>query len=101
MYNGICDTKKPKVKITHTHVSGKQNTSPIKHLGTASDISGIKSIEVKIDHGSYISIPFNNGNPATFDDLISLSHGTHHIKVKVTDNANNVKVKSTTIKILH
>jgi hypothetical protein len=97
MYNGICDTKKPQVKITLLH---KKHTSPVDLKGIASDISGIKSVQIKIDHGPYVSIPFTNGNPVTFDDLLSLNHGTHHIKVKVTDNANNVKTKSKTIKII-
>jgi len=94
-YNGICDKKKPKIKI-ESPKKNKQVAGPtVTITGTATDeLSGVKSVMVRVDNGEYM--------PATFDPSTGeftfttgeLSSGKHKATVKATDFVDNEKRKS-------
>ena len=86
-YNGKCDKKDPKIKITFP--KNKQNVSgpTVVITGTASDKdSGISEVQVKVDGGSYQDADFNGG---TWTFMASLDLGKHKVTAKAVDNANN------------
>ena len=69
-YNGECDKKDPKIKITFP--KNKQNVSgpTVVITGTASDKdSGIKKVQVKVDNGPYQDAIFSGGGMDIYSKL--------------------------------
>jgi len=94
-YEGVCDTKKPKVKID----SPKKNsmvTSPVTVTGTATDkgVSGVASVMVEIDKGGFVAATTFDPSTGEFTfDAGELDPGKHKVTVKVTDFVGNEKSK--------
>ena len=89
-YKEICDKKDPDLDITAPMKKDKLPTGLITIQGTASDEdSGIKSIKVRINHGSYQEVPLLGGNTWKLDT--SLGQGKYMVTVKATDWAKNTE----------
>ena len=90
-YEGECDKKKPKIKITSPMKRENVPGLTVMITGTASDNnSGIKKILVKVDRGSYEEADFDP-NTGTWKFTINLDDGRHFVFAKAIDNVGNSK----------
>lgn len=90
----VIDTVIPSIEITSLGVTAIVNGSNANRFevtiaGTASDNSGLASVQVKIDNGAFATA---TGTTAWSFKTI-LSSGSHTITAKATDNAGNVNSK--------
>ena len=95
---GSSDTTPPEITITEPVEN--QLLSTIFHIyGTASDNSGIKNIEIKVDGDTYIGA---NGTVNWYYDLNTSAANeavSHLIYAKATDLKGNSKVASVTVNV--
>ena len=90
-YEGECDKKKPKIKITSPKKKENVPGPTVMITGTASDKeSGIKKVLVRVDRGSYEEADFDP-NTGTWKFTIDLEPGKHKATAKATDNVGNMK----------
>ena len=93
-YNGICDLKRPNLKIDFPKKRDKVPSGEITIRGTASDeISGIKNVKVKINRDKFELATLTGGDNWEF--TTELDPGFYFVVVKATDNVNNKKFKVT------
>jgi len=93
-YNGICDLKRPDLKIDFPKKRDHVPSGEITIRGTASDeISGIKNVKVKINRDNFKLATLTGGDNWEF--TTELDPGFYFVVVKATDNVNNKKFKFT------
>jgi hypothetical protein len=85
------DTTAPTISITSPNDGDTVNTNSFTVKGTASDSGGVKTVEVKIDSGSYSTA---TGTETWSFDVSNYPEGTHTITAKATDNNGNSDTKS-------
>lgn len=91
----VVDTVKPTITINSPTNNAKLKSSSVTVSGSASDNNVLKSIEVAVDSGSYITIA---GATSWSYQVTSLSDGAHTIHAQATDAAGNVSA-STSISV--
>ncbi len=99
------DTIEPTVAITspsnNAVISGPSSGVSVPISGTASDLSGIMKVIVKVDSGTYATvIPATPGDYSqwTISHIIKTA-GTHTITAKAYDNAGNYQWHTLSVKI--
>ena len=98
-YKEICDKKDPNLVITSPVKKDKLPTGTVTIQGTASDEdSGIKSIKIRINHGSYQEVPLLGGNIWKLDT--NLAPGKYIVTVKATDWAKNTESEHVLFRVL-
>jgi len=99
-YEGVCDKKKPKIKIDSPK-KNKQVAGPsVTITGTATDeLSGVKSVMVRVDDGEYMPATFDSSTGEFTFTTGELSSGKHKVTVKATDFVDNEKRKSVKFKV--
>ena len=98
-YKEICDKKDPNLDITSPVKKDKLPTGIVTIQGTASDEdSGIKNIQVRINHGPYQVVPLLAGNIWKLDT--TLSPGKYIVTVKATDWAKNTESEHVLFRVL-
>jgi Bacterial Ig domain len=88
------DTTSPAVSITSpangASLSGPSSPVTTTVSGTAADLSGIQTVDVKVDSGDYFPAnPRATGDWSTWTMPVSLSAGNHTITARATDKAGN------------
>jgi glucodextranase-like protein len=87
-YDGTCDFKKPKLKITFPHQNGKAIGPSVTITGTASDSGvGLDSVKVSVDLNAFTVVSTTNG---PWSDTVNLSPGVHIVVAEATDKAHNI-----------
>jgi len=99
-YNGICDKKKPKVKIESPKKNKKVPGPPVTITGTVTDKnSGVESVMLRVDKGGYMPAAFDQSTGEFTFTTGELDSGKHKVTVKATDFVDNEKRKSVKIKV--
>jgi hypothetical protein len=98
-YTPIVDTTAPSVSITSPASGSTLSTGTRTISGTASDSSGVSTVQVRLDSGSYVTAtPKAAGDWSTWSTSLNIaSAGSHTIYSKATDKAGNYKESSATI----
>jgi hypothetical protein len=98
------DTTAPSIAITTpsdgSSISGSSSGVSVDVKGTASDSgSGVATVEVKIDSGSYKAVtPASTGDWSTWSGTVKFTtSGSHVITARATDNAGNQKWSTVTV----
>ena len=94
----IVDTVAPSVSITAPTSSQYFKISSVGASGTASDAgSGIVSVQVKVDSGSYVAA--TGTTSWSYSSFTGISDGSHTITALATDNAGNTKTATVTFTV--
>jgi len=99
-YEGICDKKKPKIKIDSPKKNKEVAGPTVTITGTATDKeTGIKSVMVRIDDGEYMPAMFDPSTGEFTFTTGELASGKHKVTVKALDLVDNEKRKSVNFKV--
>jgi hypothetical protein len=89
------DTQAPTIQILNPVAGAYNNTATIiGHWNITDAVSGISSITVKLDNGSWVNIHYNQ--TYTFSGLTT---GAHTIYLNATDNVSNVARANVTFNV--
>jgi len=99
-YEGVCDKKKPKIKIDSPKKNKEVAGPTVTITGTATDKeTGIKSVMVRVDDGEYMPATFDPDTGEFTFTTGELASGKHKATVKATDFVDNEKRKSVKFKV--
>jgi hypothetical protein len=95
----VADAVAPSVAITSPASGSTVGTGTRAVSGTASDSSGISTVQVRLDGGSYVTAtPKAAGDWSTWSTSLNIaSTGSHTIYAKATDKVGNFKESSAAI----
>jgi len=103
-YEGICDEKDPKIKITSPMKNEEVAGPTITVTGTATDKgSGIDKVEVRLDKGAFMpAVVAPDGSWSIDFGTVEepVSDGKHKVTAKATDKVDNDKRKSVKFKVI-
>lgn len=84
--------------LTHSNLPG---TFPVTITGTATDASGVQSVEISVNNSPYSpATPKAAGDWSTWSRQLSLPIGTHSVKARCTDNKGNPAQVTTNFNIV-
>ncbi|HEU4594717.1 MAG TPA: Ig-like domain-containing protein [Pyrinomonadaceae bacterium] len=68
--------------------------------GTASDLGGVQTVELKLDNGNYSQVTPGHPDWSNWSKVVNVpSAGEHTLTARCVDNAGNVTTKSVTLRV--